>query len=178
MKKIIVVFAAIVMIAGFSSRVFAQKTENTSAAALLIAPITLAENASLDFGTLAVLAGTAGTCVISTASPSVRTPGGGVNVVSTSTFSAAAYTVTGDNSRVYTIAVPSTISVTHTNTTTTMTVNTINYKAASAATENTNGTLGATNGTDTFKVGGTLQVLAGQLAGAYQGTFDVTVAYQ
>lgn len=66
MKKLIISFAAVVMMAGFSTKVNAQATENTAAAAKIVTPIAITETSSLHFGTLAILAGTPGTCVLST----------------------------------------------------------------------------------------------------------------
>ena len=177
MKKIILIFAAIIMIAGFSSKVMAQATENTAAAATIIAPITITETAALNFGTLAVLAATPGTCVLSTTG--TRTPNGGVNLSAQApTSSNAAYNVGGANNTTYAISfgAPS-ITVDdggaplHT-----MVVDNFLARTASAGANGLTGTLNG-SGADAFTVGATLNVNNGQTPGTYTGTFDVTVAY-
>ncbi|MCD4679373.1 MAG: DUF4402 domain-containing protein, partial [Bacteroidales bacterium] len=61
--------------------------------------------------------------------------------------------------------------------TATMTIGTLLAKSTSGAESNTaTGTLEA-GGTEQFTIGGTLTVTAAQVAAVYEGTFDVTVAY-
>jgi spore coat protein U-like protein len=57
-----------------------------------------------------------------------------------------------------------------------MTIGTLLARTASAGADGLTGTLDGT-GADSFTVGGTLSVIAAQVAGTYAGTFDVTVAY-
>lgn len=173
MKKLIISFAAVVMMAGFSTKVNAQATENTAAAAKIVTPIAITETSSLHFGTLAILAGTPGTCVLST--QGARTQTGGVNLsVQAPTASNAAYNVSGAMNTTYGITLPSTITVT--SGPSSMTITSILARTASAGADGLTGTLSAA-GTDNFTVGGTLEVAAGQTTGLYTGTFDVTVAY-
>ena len=173
MKKAILIFVAIVMMAGFSNSVIAQ-TENTEAGAVIIKPITIAEESILHFGVMAVNA--AGTCVLSTGG--VRTQTGGVVLAAqTPVATNAAYTVTGEPTFTYAITLPGSITVTKPVTLETMTIGTLLAKSTSGLESNTaTGTIEA-GGTETFTVGGTLTVDADQVAGAYAGTFDVTVAY-
>jgi hypothetical protein len=173
MKKLIVLFSVIVLMAGFSFRLLAQATENTAAAANIVTPIAISETTSLHFGTMAVLAGTGGTCVLST--QGVRTQTGGVNLsVQTPTATNAAFSVSGAVSTTYAITLPATIIVSYL--TNNMTIGTLLARTASAGADGLTGTLNG-SGADTFTVGGTLTVTAGQIAGLYTGTFDVTVAY-
>jgi hypothetical protein len=173
MKKLFVIIAVVVMVSGFSTKVMAQATENTAAAARIVTPISITETASLHFGTMAILAGSPGTCVLST--QGARTQTGGVNLsVQAPTASNAAYNVSGAVNTTYGITLPSTITVT--SGPANMTINSLLARTASAAANGLTGTLSA-SGTDNFTVGGTLNVAAGQATGVYTGTFDVTVAY-
>jgi hypothetical protein len=173
MKKVLVLFAVIIMITGYSTKVMAQATENTAAAAKIVTPLSITETSSLHFGTMAILAGTPGTCVLST--QGTRTQTGGVNLsVQAPTASNAAYNVSGAVNTTYGITLPSTITVTSGGAN--MTINSLLARTASAGTNGLTGTL-STSGTDNFTVGGTLNVAAGQATGIYTGTFDVTVAY-
>jgi len=167
--------AAIIMMAGFSTKVMAQATETTAAAANIITPIAITETSSLHFGTMAVLAGTGGTCVLST--QGVRTATDGVNLsVQSPGATNAAYNVSGAVNTTYAITLPSTITVNESTSGSSMTINSILARTASAGADGLTGTLSA-DGTDSFTVGGTLNVTAGQSTGLYSGTFDVTVAY-
>jgi hypothetical protein len=130
----------------------------------------------MHFGTLGVLAGTGGTCVVSTAG--VRSATSGVTLSAMAPlFSLATYTVTGEPTYTYAITLPATITVTKAVTLETMTIGTLLAKSTSGVESHTaTGTLAA-GGTEAFTVGGTLTVIAAQVPGVYAGTFDVTVAY-
>ena len=173
MKKTIIIIVAII-IAGFSANVMAQATKNTAAGAKIVAPISITETSPLNFGTMAVLASTAGTCVLST--QGVRTATGGVNLSAQAPLAAnAAYNVGGAISTTYAITLPSTITVTD-GAAHNMTIDNILARTASAGANGLTGTLSVT-GTDSFTIGGTLNVTAAQVAAVYAGTFNVTVAY-
>ena len=175
MKKLTILFAVVVMMAGFTFRVNAQATENTAAAAKIVTPIAISETSSLHFGTMAVLAGQGGTCVLSTAGD--RTATGGVNLsIQTPSASNAAYNVSGAVNTTYAITLPASITVSESGSSATMSINSLKARTASAAQDGLTGTLSG-SGSDSFTIGGTLNVAAGQTTGLYQGTFDVTVAY-
>lgn len=147
------------------------QTENTDAFANIVNPISISETRNLHFGTLSVSASTPGTCVVAPAG--TRTNTGGVVLTSiTPTATSAAYTVTGSANLAYTITLPSSnVTVTRSGGTETMTIN--NFTSSKA------GNAGTLSGaaTDSFTVGATLNVTAGQVAGLYQGNFNITVAY-
>jgi hypothetical protein len=143
---------------------------------VIITPISITETSALHFGVMSVLAGTPGTCVLSTLG--VRTQTGGVNLsAQTPVATNAAYTVAGQASTTYalTFGAP-TITVTKAVTLETMTIGTLLVRFNGAGADAVTSTLDGT-GADSFTVGGTLSVAAGQVAGVYAGTFDVTVAY-
>jgi len=174
MKKTIIIIALIIM-AGFSANIMAQATKNTTAGAKIVAPISITETSALHFGTMAVLAGTPGTCVLST--QGVRTATGGVNLSAQTPIAAnAAYNVGGAISTTYAITLPSTITVSNGTPAQDMTINTLLARTASAGTNGLTGTLNG-SGADSFTIGGTLNVAAAQPAALYNGTFNVTIAY-
>jgi hypothetical protein len=174
MKKSLIIIVSIFLIVSFSSEVMAQATENTAAGAKIITPITISETSALHFGVMAVLTGTAGTCVLST--QGVRSATGGVNLsAQTPAATNAAYTVGGQASTTYSLTLPSSITVSD-GSSHTMTINTLLARFSGAGSDATTSTL-SVSGVDGFTVGGTLNVAAAQTAGTYTGTFDVTVAY-
>jgi len=146
------------------------QTENTDAFANIVNPITITETRSLHFGTMSVST-SAGTCILAPAG--TRTQTGGVTLTSFSpTATSAAYSVTGAANVAYGISTsPASVTVTRSGGSETMTINAFTTSKPSNAGKLT----GA--GTDSFNVGATLNVGASQVAGLYQGNFNVTVAY-
>lgn len=140
--------------------------------AKVIAPITLENTSStpLDFGTIA-RSSVSGTVTVPTSGN--RTSTGGVGVLSSSSFSRAPFSVTGENDANFNIALPvnGTVVLTRVSGSETMPVNTF------ASSIGTSPTL-SSSGTATFEIGATLTVGANQFAGEYTGEFAVTVAYQ
>jgi len=128
----------------------------------VITPISISSSANMDFGTM-LTTGTAGTVTV--------TPAGARSSVDVDLFggvpSAASFDVTAQKKTNYFITLPS--STTLSSGANTMTIDTFNHDAG--ASPKTNG------GGDTFNVGATLNVGAAQAAGAYSGTFTVTVSY-
>ena len=163
MKKIALVAA----LAAFSVPAVAAPgdtdTAQGSATAEIVAPISITHNlgAALAFGTLT--AGNGGTVSVTTGG--VATPSGEVTVLTGSTTSADAFTVTGDPSRSF--------SVTTTGGSVTSGTNSMTF---TTAVDNTSETLSA-GGTFALSVGGTLTVGSGQAAGLYTGSYDATVTY-
>jgi hypothetical protein len=157
----------------------AQTSANVNAygRANIVSAITITKNHDLLFGQV-VSDINAGTVVVGT--DGTRTSTGGLTLlaqsgVSYSTVHQASFAITGSAGYIYTIGLPTT-AVTLTSGTgeaaPTMTVDT--FLSSPSGT----GTLDTTLGTSTLNVGGTLHVAAGQAAGAYSGSFTVTVAYQ
>lgn len=173
MKKLIV-FAAIVVVAGFTSKVMAQVTKPNTASAQIMSPITLNADVPLEFGRMAVQTATGGTAVLTAAAATSPSSTDGVTLMSGTTRTAAKYTVGGVASYVYTITVPQT-AVTILSGTTPMTITDFTF-ASIASPSLTGGTLSA-SGADVFYVGATLNVGAAQATGTYSGSFDVTVNY-
>ncbi len=176
MKKLIALFAAIVLVTGLASTVKAQSGVFATAtgSATIITPISIVNAGDMNFGNIAVDA-TAGTVVLT--STATRTRTGGVTLpVTAGTVRAASFTVKGKASSTYSITLPTT-ALTLTSGTNNMTVNGFTSDLTGALTSGT-GTIG-TDGTQTINVGATLNVTGSQAAGLYvSGTpFAVTVNY-
>jgi hypothetical protein len=149
----------------------ADATATAGIEATVVAPIAITKSADLNFGSFAADAGTSGTVVISTADG--RTFTGGASAVSSGagTVAAASFSVTGEGTSTFSIDLPTTVNLTHTNLTDTMSVGTF------ASDPSATGSL--TAGAATVKVGATLSVAAGQASGVYANAsgLPVTVAY-
>jgi hypothetical protein len=159
-KKLLLA-ASIAMMSASGSAMAADATG--SASVTVAQPIAVSETTSLNFGTITSSA-SAGTVVISTAG--ARSVTGGVGELGGSP-AAASFSVTGEGNNAFSISLPSSASLTGPGTA--MTVNAIAHNAG--------GTPSLSGGSRTFSVGATLNVGASQTAGAYTGTYSVTVSY-
>ena len=169
MKKLIALFAAIVLVSGMTT-VKAQVSATASGSATIIAPISIVNAGNLVFGNIAVST-TAGTVALS--ATGARTAGGGVTLPATAgTYNAAAFTVSGKALSTYSITLPSTDLVLKNGVNNTMTVNAFTCDITGA------GTIAA-GGSQTIHVGATLNVGGAQAAGDYLSAtpFTVTVNY-
>ncbi|MCU0376750.1 MAG: DUF4402 domain-containing protein [Bacteroidales bacterium] len=161
MKKILAI--SILMLA-FSAGIFAQAT--ATASAVIVAPISIAQTADMNFGNIIAGAG-AGTVVLTPGG--VRTPTGVTFPSVGGTVAAASFTVTGLSGATYAITLPLTHNI----------VSGANSMTVNAFTSNPSGTGTLTGGTEILNVGATLNVGAAQPAGAYTSAtgFTVTVNY-
>jgi hypothetical protein len=140
----------------------------TPAGATIAAAITISHTAHLHFGQ--IVAGTgAGTVVQSAAASPTRTATD-CTLGNTTGMSPATFTVGGEPNATYAITLPDNSTVTLTGPGDPMAVT--DFASSPSGT----GTLSG-GGSETLYVGGTLNVGAAQVAGAYTGTFDVTVTY-
>lgn len=171
MRKFILGFLAIVMVASFSNKVMAQTedTKSNDANAQILGAIVLTVGDPLEFGGI-VPGSIEGTVEI--ALNGARTLNDVTGVTASTTPTAASYTVTGTGLVPYTITIPSTIEIANTTGSVgeTMDVNSILCSGGLSHTF-------ADDGTDAFTIGGTLTVNAAQVPGLYTGTFNVTVEY-
>jgi len=182
MKKILLSIVAIAAIVALPMSATAASTTtvgtNTvttpaiTAAAKIIQPISVVtDGVQLNFGTIA--SSTSAATVLLT-SGNVRSIGSGTaTLITTGALNIAntvpSFTVNGEPSAAYTITLPAS-DVTITSSSNTMKVNTF--------TTSIGGTAGAlTAGTQTFTLGASLAIAAGQASGSYTGTFNITVAY-
>lgn len=157
-------FTALAVTTSFAQGTGASATAN--AYATIITPIGISVTTDMNFGTVAVDASTAGTVLLAT--DGTRTAGGGVTLPSFDDGSptAAEFAVTGEGTYTYAITLPASITLDDGGSNT-MTVD--NF------TSNPSGTGALTAGAQTLLVGATLNVSAGQAAGSYSNTTDLTV---
>lgn len=148
---------------------FAQATATATATANIITPIAIAHVTDINFGNVSVSATNAGTVVLTPAG--TRTLSGGVILPALNgTVSAASFTVSGLAASTYSITLPTT-DLTLTSVGNSMIVNTFTCDPILKI-----GTL--TGGTQTLKVGATLNVNAAQPVGVYLSpAFNVVVCY-
>lgn len=173
MKKLFIIFVAIVLMAGLTNKVIAQvilpQTASNQARAEVLSALGLLAVNPLEFG--GFTSGAAGTVVLSPLA--IRTATGGVTLYESSiTPTAASYTLTGSPNTNYTIVVPTTDQLLiHVGNSASMAAHlfTCSYPTLASTLNNA--------GTGAFTVGATLDVGASQAAGLYIGTFDVIIAY-
>ena len=169
MKKSIIIIAAILLMAGFTTNLMAQTSATTNAAAKILTGLTITKNVDLNFGSMTIP--TAATTV--TLSPvGVRTSAGNITLLAQAPLAtASAYSVTGDAGASYAITLPSSSNIFLSPSGSIIVVD--NF--TSSKTGNTSTMSGS--GTDSFTVGATINLANGQYAGTYNGTFDVAIAY-
>jgi hypothetical protein len=157
----------------------AQAGAAASAARTIVRPpVTLANTRALAFGN--IVRGTAAGTVSINAQTGARTSTGGVTLIGTTGFSSASFAATALGSTLVRLSVATgTITLTRAGGGATMTLNTLRASAGGGAAQTMprNYTVPA-SGTQTFNIGGRLNVAANQAAGAYTGTINVTLNYQ
>jgi Mat/Ecp fimbriae major subunit len=157
--------ATVVAVASFGATSAHAADATASAKATILAAVTIASDGSdLSFGTIAP-GSAAANIVVSNAGVRGACP---VAYVCTGTTTAAGFNLTGANSTVVKITLPTSVSLSAGSDTMTATLTsdaTAGLLTLSAA------------GAGTLKVGGTLQVGAAQAAGNYVGSFTVSAVY-
>tara|TARA_B110001454_G_scaffold138436_1_gene128640 strand:- start:3067 stop:3555 length:489 start_codon:yes stop_codon:yes gene_type:complete len=159
-KTKILALAAAVSLFGVQSAAHAA-TASASAAANILSPITVTKTSDLDFGK--IVAGASASTVTLT-SAGALTCGSGLTC--SGTHNAAAFNVAGSTGEIVTVASDASVTL----------ISGANSMTASLAPSAASLTLAG--GAASFNVGGVLSVGASQAAGAYTGTFNVTVNYQ
>ena len=176
MKKVTLILAAIVMIAGVTTKTMAQNSASANAGVKIVKALTLTKTADLHFGTMTIP--TAGV-VISLSTTNARTadvPGNITLLPQAPVAANAAYTVAGSADATYAITLPSSnVTINGPGSAYTI-VNNFVAKTASTGTDGLTGTLNG-SGADSFVVGAKLNLAGSQAFGIYSGTFDVTVNY-
>ncbi|HNR28573.1 MAG TPA: DUF4402 domain-containing protein [Bacteroidales bacterium] len=171
MKTTLKIFALSVALFGINNISFAQAntaTQNANAGATIVTPISLVKNIDLNFGNIA--AG-ASDFTVALSATGTRTSSGGIGTLPsvTGTVAAAKFTASGLAEAQYSVSLPA---------------SPITISAGSGKDMTVSGFVADTDdkvltgGSDEFTVGATLNVKANQAAGAYTGTFNVTVAYE
>ena len=167
MKNFIALFAAVVLVAGLSTTVNAQVTGTATGSATVITPISITKTADMNFGNIAV-GSTLGNVVL--APDGTRSKLGGVTLPAvTGTVTAAQFTVNGLGTSTFSITLPSTYTITSGS-------NTMNIDTFTSTPSGSGALVG---GTQTIKVGATLDIAASQAAGTYTNAtgFPVIVNY-
>lgn len=138
--------------------------------AKVIAPISISNtgSAKLNFGTIS-RSSVAGTVTVTPGGQ--RISEGGVSVLSSSLFTAAPFSISGENNAGFILTLPDNEDVKMTRTGGTEEMEVTNFTHNS-------GLVLSSSGTATFSVGATLNLDADQVAGDYTGSFNVTIAYQ
>ncbi len=134
---------------------------------LAVGALSVSQTAALKFGAMTT-GSTSGSASISTSGG--RTCSGGVQCLATDNGGPARFTVSGDPLTNYTITLPSSITLSD-GASHSMTVDSFVDSLGGTGTTNS-------SGSDSFTVGATLHVNAGQPVGGYSGEFSVTVNYQ
>lgn len=170
MKKVTIILTGVILMSIASLSVKAQSqtaTDQATASATIVTPITIDNNSPLAFGLLSPTA-TAGTVVLTAAETTERTSTN-VTLLGTLPFSSAQYIITGETGALYGINVPATITLSATG----------GY-SMDITTSKSKPTTGnqMTAGNNYLYVGGSLAVGASQHPGAYSATYDVTVTYE
>lgn len=148
------------LVAIFSSGLYAASVQTTITATILT-PISISKQFDLSFGEVYPDGTLAGTVTVDFSGG--RTFAGGA-AAGASPGAAGAFTVTGETGAFYTLTIPATVNLTGPGSD--MTVSLSN-----------NATGSLISGSDTFNIGGVLNVGANQGAGSYNTTFDVIVNY-
>ncbi len=181
MRKQIILSVILFAVGAFFTQANAQSSSiSAKSTAEIVDPISVIDNSglaggtTLNFGKISILPTSGGSCIIST--QNVRTVTGGVSEIGGSATSTASFGIVGKLGATYVITVPvGSINLTREGGAEIMTVSNFLASPMSAGADQLTGTL--IGGTDSFTVGGTLNVNAAQPEGVYTGTFNVTVAY-
>ncbi len=150
--------------AAFVAAPFAANADSASAtaSATVAAPLTISKQADLSFGVIAPT-GAPGTVTISTAG--ARTSSA-VDLLSGGSTSAASFDIAGEGTSSYSITIPATATLTGSG-----------DDMIATLSDDAPGSPALSGGAATVNIGAELAVGASQAAGAYSGTFSVTVSY-
>jgi Mat/Ecp fimbriae major subunit len=173
MKKLAILFAGLFIMAISVQNVNAQEgnvatVDDAEAGATIIAPLTLTNDLSLEFGKI-VKSGTGGNVVITASDAPNRTPDGDLTFIAGDTWRPAQFTVTGDNDETFQITKPATITLDGPGTANMIITTSISGLETGVQT---------VGGSYTFYIGGSLAVAADQVIGDYSGQYEVTVQYE
>lgn len=168
MKKLVLLFTGLILMAIAAKNVSAQASDNGTATATILTPIAITAGNDLEFGSIAsgtqeseVKITTAGVRSLETGNATLYTSDAGQQ---------GTFNVSGQADHTYSITLPGNGAVTLASSGNTMAV-----KNFVSNPDNT-GTL-SSSGSQTVNVGATLVVGASQAAGSYTGNYTVTVNY-
>lgn len=139
----------------------------------VLRPLTITKNADLGFGTVIRPDSGSGTVTVSNAG--TRSVANGVVALSSTTASAAQFTIDGEGAQSVSVTIPATFTLNNGSVSGSLTVTT-SSNLVNPALVSLDGTLGSA-GTKTFNVGGSIDIASTTTSGAYTGTLTVTAAY-
>jgi hypothetical protein len=174
MKKLAILFAGLFIMAISVQNVNAQSSASISdaeAGATIIAPLTLTNDLSLEFGKI-VKSTTGGDVVITAEESPSRTPSGGLTFIGGDTWRPAKFTVTADDDQSFSITKDATITLDGPTGTGTDEMTITTSISGSTTGVSTSG------GLYEFYIGGTMPVADDQIIGDYSGVYEVTVQYE
>ena len=172
MSKLALAIGALVMAGGAMAQ-SGNKTASADAGAIVIAPLTITKAGDLNFGNV-VASNAAGTVVLIPGGTRTANAGATFSAAFPGTITAAKFDLTGEGVYTYAITLPATATLTSGSDTVIVNTFTVGAGVAGSVT-GTVGTLAA--GVGNLNVGATLNVVADQAPGTYEGDFPVTVAY-
>ncbi|MCB9014286.1 MAG: DUF4402 domain-containing protein [Lentimicrobiaceae bacterium] len=170
MKKVTIILTGVILMSIASLSVKAQNTASVpeaQASATVIKPINIENPVILNFGNL-ISSSTAGTIVLDVNGQRNASAGVTLPTAIPGNVSAAQFNVSGENNAHYALSISESVNLENSSSNI-MVLNNFQHNA----TRILSGT-----GVETFNVGGTLNVLAGQASGLYEGTYTVTVTYE
>lgn len=160
----------IIALLGFSSTSFAQASVQAFGTIRILTPMTITKDLDLRFGSV-ITGNAAGAVVIGITGAAVRNMGPYTDITTgADSYGAAQFTVKGTPNERFGVSLPD-ANVLLTGPGTSLIVNTFTTDHDSSV-DRLNGL-----GEKIILVGATLHIPANQLAGAYSGTFSVTVSY-
>lgn len=172
MKILFKAVLAASVVAASAAPVMAQNSDSasvtTNGSTTIVAPITITQRSPLIFGSVVRPTSGITTVTLSPTTCSVALTGAGNGaVLSSSSPACAAYTAGGESGLAFNITTDPTLTMSRSG------GGSLTVNLSSSA---TTGTIGATD--EDFSVGGSFDVDNTTLAGAYSGSFSVTVTYQ
>lgn len=176
MKRTLIVLAAMIMLAGFTTNAIAQNSATTGAAAKIVQALTLTKVYDLNFGTMAIPTGAVNVVLGTDGSRTASVPANITLLSQAPVAQRAYYTIAGTATSTYAITLPADGAVTIASGSNSMAVNAFKAKPTSAGVESLTGSLDG-SGADNFYVGATLVLTNAQAYGSYTGTFNVSVNY-
>lgn len=171
----VALFAAV----GMGSAAHAQVSESADASAEILAALQLTNDAALDFGSLVMNSNSTGGTVTINGS-GVRDCFGDVICGPAGSEQPAEFTVTGAANSTISVTVQD-LSVNPVSLTHTANVGSPSAEHNIELSDLDDGSLGGFttfSGNETFNVGGEITLDGSEIAGTYEGTFNVTVSYQ
>lgn len=171
----VALFAAV----GMGSVAHAQTSESADATAEVLAALQLTNDAGLDFGAIVMNAGSTGGSVDMTAS-GFRSCNGDVICGPGGTEQASAFTVSGASGTNVTVSVQDVFTnpVVLTHTANAGSTDASHLIELTSLDDGSFGGFPVFSGSESFNVGGTISLDGSEIAGTYEGSFDVTVSYQ